>query len=188
MVELANAGLVNDSGLFVPEAAPDRFSQDGQSWKYLLLDHPKNPIFIKQTDIRAVQLAKAALSAGVSLLSEFLGCEKFDEVLLAGAFGTHLDPQYVAQIGIIPNALAGIIKPIGNAAGMGAAMALLNIEEKARIIEAVPHIEKLETALEPKFQQYFVDAMRFPTAPQESEESKQSRRGKRRSARRSART
>jgi uncharacterized 2Fe-2S/4Fe-4S cluster protein (DUF4445 family) len=188
MVELANAGLVNDSGLFVPENAPDRFSQDGQSWKYMLLDHPKNPIYVKQTDIRAVQLAKAALSAGVSLLAEFLDCTAFDEVLLAGAFGTHLDPAYVAQIGIIPDAPADIIRPIGNAAGMGAAMALLNIDEKARIIEAVPHIEKLETALEPNFQQYFVDAMKFPTAPAESEESKQSRRSQRRSSRRSERT
>ena len=188
MVELANSGLINDSGLFVPSAAPDRFVEDGQSQKYLLLDHPTNPIFVKQTDIRAVQLAKAALSAGVSLLSEFLECREFDEVLLAGAFGTHLDPEYVSQIGIIPNAPADKIKPIGNAAGMGAAMALLNTDEKERIIAAVPQIEKLETALEPKFQQYFVDAMKFPTAPAESEESKQSRRSQRRSSRRSARS
>ncbi len=176
MVELASAGLIDESGLFIPDAAPDRFIQDGKSWKYLLVNRHDNPIIIKQTDIRAVQLAKAALSAGVSLLSEHLSCAEFDEVLLAGAFGTHLDPRYVAQIGIIPGAAAQTIHSIGNAAGMGAAMALLNIDEKARIIEAVKHIEKLETAMEPKFQDYFVGAMRFPTAPAASGQSRTRRR------------
>lgn len=165
MVELASAGLIDQGGLFRPDAAPHRFVQDGQSWKYVLLDRPENPLYVKQTDVRAVQLAKAALSAGVQLLVDQLGCPDFDEVLLAGAFGTHLDSAYVADIGIIPNASAAQIRSIGNAAGMGAAMALYNQDEKARIIEAVKHIIKVETATEPKFQEYFVAAMRFPTAP-----------------------
>jgi len=164
MVELANAGLVDKTGLFIPEAAPQRFSQDGNVWKYCLVEMPERSIYIKQTDIRAVQLAKAALYAGAQLLAESLGCESFDEILLAGAFGTHLDPDYVSQIGIIPMAPAEIIRPIGNAAGMGAAMALLNVDERTKIISAVKEIEKMETALEPKFQDYFVDAMKFPTA------------------------
>ncbi|MBX9643013.1 MAG: ASKHA domain-containing protein, partial [Novosphingobium sp.] len=165
MVELASAGLVNKGGLFQPEAAPHRFIQEGQSWKYLLLDRPENPLYVKQTDVRAVQLAKAALAAGVNLLVDFLECPAFDEVLLAGAFGTHLDSQYVADIGIIPFASAEQIRSVGNAAGMGAAMALYNQDEKARIIEAVKHVIKVETATEPKFQDYFVAAMQFPTAP-----------------------
>ena len=166
MVELANAGLLDQSGLFKPEMAPHRFSQEGNVWKYLLLDQTDNPIIIKQTDIRAVQLAKAALYAGAQLLAESLDCTAFDEVLLAGAFGTHLDSRYVSEIGIIPMAPADIISSIGNAAGMGAAMALLNIEERARINAAMQHIEKMETATEAKFQDYFVDAMKFPTAPE----------------------
>jgi len=165
MVELASAGLVNKGGLFQPEAAPHRFIQEGQSWKYILLDRPENPLYVKQTDVRAVQLAKAALAAGVNLLVDFLECPAFDEVLLAGAFGTHLDSQYVADIGIIPFASAEQIRSVGNAAGMGAAMALYNQDEKARIIEAVKHVIKVETATEPKFQDYFVAAMQFPTAP-----------------------
>jgi uncharacterized 2Fe-2S/4Fe-4S cluster protein (DUF4445 family) len=166
MVELASAGVLAPSGLYRSEGAPERLVQDGQSWKFLLVDRPDNPIFVKQTDVRAVQLAKAALSAGVSLLTDHLGCEQFEEVLLAGAFGTHLDPKYVADIGIIPGATPTNVRIIGNAAGMGAAMALLNTDEKARIIEAVKHIEKVETAIEPKFQHYFVNAMNFPTAPE----------------------
>ena len=164
MVEMANAGLLDQSGLFKPEAAPHRFSQDGNVWKYLLVDQPDNQIIVKQTDIRAVQLAKAALYAGAQLLAESLSCYKFDEVLLAGAFGTHLDSKYVAEIGIIPMAPAEIISSVGNAAGMGAAMALLNVKERERIKSSIKLVEKMETALEPKFQDYFVDAMKFPTA------------------------
>jgi len=176
MVELASAGLLDQSGLFLPEAAPHRFSQDGNVWKYCLVNKTKNPIFIKQTDIRAVQLAKAALYAGAQLLAESLDCEGFDEILLAGAFGTHLDSKYVADIGIIPHAPAEKIRSIGNAAGMGAAMALLNTAEKEKIIAAVKEIEKMETALEPKFQDYFVDAMKFPTAQATSQDNTKRRR------------
>jgi len=178
MVELADAGLLDQSGLFIPDAAPARFSQDGNVWKYCLVNREKNPIFIKQTDIRAVQLAKAALYAGAQLLAESLECEAFDEVLLAGAFGTHLDGRYVADIGIVPMAPKEIIRSIGNAAGTGAAMALLNVNEKRKIIEGVKVIEKMETATEPKFQDYFVDAMKFPTAPMADPEAAKSRRGR----------
>ncbi len=132
----------------------------------MLVDRPDGPIYIKQTDVRAVQLAKAALAAGVHLLTDYLDCGEFDEVLLAGAFGNHLDPAYVARIGIIPGAAAENIRSIGNAAGMGAAMALFNRAEKRKLVEAIRHIEKVETATEPKFQEYFVGAMEFPTAPQ----------------------
>ena len=165
MVEMASAGLLDQSGLFKPEAAPHRFKQEGNVWVYTLLDQKDNPIIVKQTDVRSVQLAKAALYAGAQLLAEKLGCETFDEVLLAGAFGTHLDSKYVADIGIVPFAPAENIRSIGNAAGTGAAMALLNTAEKTKIIEAVKHIEKIETATEPKFQDYFVGSMKFPTAP-----------------------
>jgi uncharacterized 2Fe-2S/4Fe-4S cluster protein (DUF4445 family) len=176
MVEMAGAGLLDKSGLFKPEAAPHRFSQDGNVWKYLLVDQPGNQIIVKQTDIRAVQLAKAALYAGAQLLAESLGCDKFDEVLLAGAFGTHLDSKYVADIGIIPMAPAEIICSVGNAAGTGASMALLNVKEREKIKAAIKLVEKMETALEPKFQDYFVDAMKFPTAPEPSGDNGRRRR------------
>ena len=179
MVEMANAGLLDKSGLFKPETAPHRFSQDGNVWKYLLVDQPGNQIIVKQTDIRAVQLAKAALYAGAQLLAESLECDAFDEVLLAGAFGTHLDSKYVAEIGIIPMAPAKIISSIGNAAGTGAAMALLNVKEREKIKAAMPHIHKMETATEAKFQDYFVDAMKFPTAPAPSGDAGRGRRRRR---------
>lgn len=186
MVELANAGLIDQSGLFKPEHAPHRFSQEGNVWVYCLIEKGDKSIIIKQTDIRAVQLAKAALFAGAQLLAESLDCQEFDEVLLAGAFGTHLDPKYVSEIGIIPMAPPEKIRPIGNAAGMGAATALLNISERKNIIRAVKTIVKMETALEPKFQDYFIDAMKFPTATATSGDAKSGRRSSR-SADRAAR-
>jgi uncharacterized 2Fe-2S/4Fe-4S cluster protein (DUF4445 family) len=168
--------------LFRPDEAPPEptsLQDGGKAGSTCSLDRPENPIYVKQTDVRAVQLAKAALSAGVSLLTDYLGCDQIEEILLAGAFGTHLDSQYVADIGIIPGATATNVRSIGNAAGMGAAMALLSSDEKARIIEAVKHIEKVETATEPKFQDYFVGAMSFPTAPrQEGDASGRGRRSR----------
>ncbi len=183
MVELANAELLDQGGLFISDDTSGRMLPDneGKSQKYLLVDRPENPLYIKQTDIRAVQLAKAALYAGAELLAEALGCEAFDEILLAGAFGTHLDPKYVSEIGIVPRAPAEIIRSIGNAAGMGAAMALVDQDQREKIIQAVREIEKVETALEPKFQQYFVDSMKFPTAPAPKESSQQRRRRRRQS-------
>lgn len=161
MVELARCGLIDRSGLFQSDGAPDRFTQDGGVSQYKLIGQ----FSLKQTDIRAVQLAKSALMAGARLVAEELGCELFDEVLLAGAFGTHLDPAYVAEIGIIPHNGAETIKAVGNAAGMGAAMCLTDQSQRTRIRDAVKDIVKIETALEPRFQDYFVAGMAFPSAP-----------------------
>lgn len=176
MVELARAGLIDRSGLFRPEIAPDRFTKVGGVTTYRLI----GDITLKQTDIRAVQLAKAALMAGARLVAEELDCDRFDEVLLAGAFGTHLDPAYVAEIGIIPHDGTETIKAVGNAAGMGAAMCLTDRSQRVRIRGAVKDIVKIETALEPRFQTYFVDAMAFPSAPEGSGGTKGRRGGRQR--------
>ncbi|GLQ19927.1 ASKHA domain-containing protein [Algimonas porphyrae] len=176
IVELARAGLIDRSGLFRPEIAPDRFSEEGGVTTYRLI----GDITLKQTDIRAVQLAKAALMAGARLVAEELDCEHFDEVLLAGAFGTHLDPTYVAEIGIIPHNGADTIKAVGNAAGMGAAMCLIDKTQRQRVRDAVKTVVKIETALEPRFQTYFVEAMAFPSAPEATGRTKGRRSGGRR--------
>ena len=176
MVELARAGLIDRSGLFRPEVAPDRFTEEGGVTTYRLI----GDITLRQTDIRAVQLAKAALMAGARLVAEELGCERFDEVLLAGAFGTHLDPDYVADIGIVPHNGADTIKAVGNAAGMGAAMCLTDRSQRQRVRDAVERIVKIETALEPRFQDYFVQAMAFPTALEGTGPAKGRRGGRRR--------
>lgn len=180
MVELARAGLIDRSGLFRPQVAPDRFSDVGGVQTYQLIGH----LSVRQTDIRAVQLAKAALMAGARLVAEELSCERFDEVLLAGAFGTHLDPAYVAEIGIVPHNGAETISAIGNAAGMGAALCLTQKDQRNRIRKAVDDIVKIETALEPRFQDYFVEGMAFPSAPAGTGGSRGRRGGRRGGGRR----
>lgn len=182
MVELARAGLIDRSGLFRPDVAPDRFTEEGGVRTYKLIGH----LSLKQTDIRAVQLAKAALMAGAQLVAEDLNCDHLDEVLLAGAFGTHLDPDYVADIGIVPHNGAETIKAVGNAAGMGAALCLTNKSKRSDIRQAVQSISKIETALEPRFQTYFVEAMAFPTAPM-GDGNASGRRGQRAGGRRRGR-
>ena len=119
---------------------------------------------ITQTDIRAIQLAKGALYAGAKLLMDELGVATVDRIKLAGAFGSYIDPKYAMILGLIPDCPLDRVTAIGNAAGTGARMALLNRGHRAEVEALVRRIEKIETALEPKFQAHFVGAMAFPHA------------------------
>jgi uncharacterized 2Fe-2S/4Fe-4S cluster protein (DUF4445 family) len=112
--------------------------------------------------VRAIQLAKAALYAGIALLMERLGIDHVDRIRLAGAFGSHIDVKYAIILGMVPDCDLTQVRSAGNAAGTGARIALLDAKSR-RIIEAlVRRIEKVETAIEPRFQQLFVDAMAIP--------------------------
>ncbi|KAG1700645.1 Na(+)-translocating NADH-quinone reductase subunit F [Nymphon striatum] len=117
---------------------------------------------IKQTDVRAIQLAKAALYAGIKLLMDKLEIEQVDSISFAGAFGTFIDPKYAMVLGLIPDCDLDKVNAVGNAAGYGAKMALLNRGYRREIEETVTKIEKIETALESKFQDHFVNAMALP--------------------------
>jgi uncharacterized 2Fe-2S/4Fe-4S cluster protein (DUF4445 family) len=83
-------------------------------------------------------------------------------VVLAGAFGTHIDPKYAMVLGMIPDCLLDHVKAAGNAAGTGARMALLNQQARRDIETIVRNIEKIETAVEASFQDHFVKAMAIP--------------------------
>ena len=107
-------------------------------------------------------LAKAALYAGVKLLLDRAGVGKIDRIRLAGAFGSHIDPKYAMVLGLIPDCDLDAVGSAGNAAGTGAAIALLDTSTRAEIEATVRDIEKIETAVEPRFQEYFVDAMAIP--------------------------
>ena len=119
-----------------------------------------------QADVRAIQLAKAALYAGAQLLVDKLG-KPVERVVLAGAFGSHIDAKYAMVLGLIPDCPLDMVASVGNAAGTGARIALLNRQARNEIKELVTRIEKVETAVEPRFQEHFVGAMAFPhkTAP-----------------------
>ena len=117
---------------------------------------------ITQNDVRAIQLAKAALYAGIALLMERLGIDHVDRIRLAGAFGSHIDVKYAIILGMVPDCELEHVRSAGNAAGTGARIALLDATSRGLIESLVRRIEKVETAIEPRFQHHFVEAMAIP--------------------------
>jgi uncharacterized 2Fe-2S/4Fe-4S cluster protein (DUF4445 family) len=134
---------------------------NGRTFTYVVRDG-EPLISITQNDVRAIQLAKAALYAGVRLLMDKLDVDAVDRIRLAGAFGSHIDVKYAMILGLIPDCPLERVQAAGNAAGTGARIALLNKSARDEIESVVRRIEKIETAVEPLFQQHFVEAMAFP--------------------------
>lgn len=161
--EMFLAGLIDEDGVLQGSKAEisDRVIQDGRTFSYILWRGAVE-LKITQTDIRSIQLAKAALYAGVKLLMDKLEISEVRKIKLAGAFGSYIDPKYAILIGLIPDCDLSKVSGVGNAAGTGARMALLNKGHRLEIETLVTQIEKIETALEPKFQEHFVNAMAFP--------------------------
>ena len=115
-----------------------------------------------QNDVRAIQLGKAALYAGVRLLMERMGVRQVERIRLAGAFGSHIDVKYAMVLGMIPDCTLSGVSSAGNAAGTGARIALLDQRSRRDIEALVRRVEKIETAVEPRFQEFFVEAMAIP--------------------------
>ena len=165
--EMFLRGIIDSNGVIdgTKTTQSKRIVPHGRTWSYLIQSGEKdgNPeIRILQTDVRAIQLAKAALYAGVKLLMDKLGVADIDRIRLAGAFGSYIDPKYAMLIGLVPDCDADNVAGVGNAAGTGARMALLNRDYRREVEEVVMRIEKIETAVEPRFQEHFVNAMAFP--------------------------
>lgn len=163
VAEMYLAGVISEDGVVdgsMAERSP-RILQNGRTFSYLLHDGEQR-ITVTQNDIRAIQLAKSALYAGIKLLMEKLDVQHVDTIRFAGAFGSFIDPKYAMVLGLIPDCDLNEVKAVGNAAGTGALMALLNRDHRREIEKTVAHIEKIETALEPNFQQLFVNAMAMP--------------------------
>lgn len=165
LAEMVLTGLLKTDGAIDGgmAARTPRIESDGRTFSYRLSPE----VVVTQTDVRAIQLAKAALYAGAALLMDKLGVESVDRIILAGAFGSHIDTKYAMVLGMIPDCRLDKVWSVGNAAGTGARMALLNAEARREIERVVRRVEKVETAVEPRFQEHFVDAMALPhrTAP-----------------------
>ena len=168
VAEMYLAGVITEDGVVDGSMAKrsDRLIKDGRTFSFLLHDGPQR-IVVTQNDVRQIQLAKAALYAGVKLLLDKAGIEKVDRIRLAGAFGSHIDPRYAMVLGLIPDCDLDNVASAGNAAGTGARIALLNVGARREIEKVVRDVEKIETAIEPKFQEYFVDAMAIPNKTDE---------------------
>jgi uncharacterized 2Fe-2S/4Fe-4S cluster protein (DUF4445 family) len=168
LAEMYLTGIINQDGVIdgAMAALSPRIQPTGRTFSYLLRDGEPT-LRITQNDVRAIQLAKAALYAGTRLLMDRMGVEKVDRITLAGAFGSHIDVKYAMILGMIPDCDLAKVTSAGNAASTGARIALLNRRARTEIERVVKQVEKVETAVEPRFQQHFVEAMAIPhkTAP-----------------------
>jgi uncharacterized 2Fe-2S/4Fe-4S cluster protein (DUF4445 family) len=190
IAELFLAGVITADGVIDGRLADRsaRIVPDGRTFSYVLRDggptergatddaagvaaatgaRAQPRLAITQNDVRAIQLAKAALYAGIRLLMDKAGVEAVDEVRLAGAFGSQIDLTHAMVLGLIPDVDLAHARAAGNAAGTGALIALLSGAARREIEVAVRRVRKIETAMEPRFQEHFVDALAIPhrTAP-----------------------
>ena len=162
IAEMRLAGLVDASGLIGSAEATgsDRIVPQGRTHAYRL----HGDILVTQGDVRAIQLAKSALYAGARLLMDQFGTDTVDRIVLAGAFGAHISPKHAMVLGMIPDCDLARVTSAGNAAGTGARIALLNVAARREVETLVSRIHKVETAIEPRFQEHFVAANAIPHA------------------------
>jgi uncharacterized 2Fe-2S/4Fe-4S cluster protein (DUF4445 family) len=170
IAEMYLAGIINSKGHFVVAAA-DRssrvqFNENGA--EYILVDRhlsaTDSPIVITQNDVRAIQLAKAALYAGTRLLMDHRGVDQVARVVLAGAFGTFISPYHAMILGLIPDCNLDKVVAVGNAAGDGARLALVNRQLRLKAAQLARSVDYIETPLEESFQDEFVAALNLPHA------------------------
>ncbi len=168
IAEMYLAGIISQDGLMDGSFASrsPRIESYKRTFNYIIrqpAEGSNQPLIrITQNDVRAIQMAKAALYAGVRLLMDKLGIDQPAKIRLAGAFGSHIDMKYAMILGLIPDCDLKRVQSAGNAAGTGARIALLNKAARDEVEAVVRRIEKIETAVEPMFQQHFVEAMAIP--------------------------
>jgi len=169
VAEMRIAGIVDGPGLIgSPEqTGTTRCFLDGRTHSYLIYDGTADggpKITVTNRDIREIQMAKAALYSGARLLMDKFEVDTVDRIVLAGAFGAHISPKHAMVLGMIPDCPLDKVTSAGNAAGTGARIALLNTEARSEIEETVRKIHKVETAIEPRFQEHFVNASAIPNS------------------------
>ncbi|MGA1389398.1 MAG: ASKHA domain-containing protein [Ilumatobacteraceae bacterium] len=170
IAEMYLSGIISQDGVIQGSLTEKtaRVIADDRTFSYVLYERGETRLLITQNDIRAIQLAKAALRAGIDLLVEHAGSPEVSDIRLAGAFGAHIDPVYAMVLGLVPDCPVGGVRSVGNAAGVGAAKALLSLAQRREMEAAAKTVTKIETATEPRFQELFVSAMAFPHATAET--------------------
>jgi uncharacterized 2Fe-2S/4Fe-4S cluster protein (DUF4445 family) len=166
VAELFSAGILRADGRFDPAAATPRLRRDGPKAEYVLATAEQTAtgreITVTQDDVRNIQLAKAALYAGCKLLMRRRGVERVDRIVLAGAFGSYIDPLRAMVLGLFPDCDPAQVAAVGNAAGDGARIALLSRARRAESALAARRVDYVETAVDEHFQEEFVGAMHLP--------------------------
>lgn len=168
VAELWNAGIVDDTGKWNTRLTHPRLTVCDGFPAYVLASAEQSaldePVMVTIADVRAIQLAKAALYTGAKILMRELGIDQVDRIILAGAFGSYLDPQHTMMIGMIPDCDLAKVYAVGNAAGDGARIALLNSEKRREAARIARFAEHVTLPLEGDFQDIFMSALNFPNA------------------------
>jgi uncharacterized 2Fe-2S/4Fe-4S cluster protein (DUF4445 family) len=170
VAEMLLAGIIDSDGRFIEEAKErsPRVQFNGRTGVYVLAEASQSAtgsqIVVTQNDVRAIQLAKGALYVGAKLLMQHRGVETVDRIVLAGAFGSYIDPRHAMILGMIPDCDLSRVTAVGNAAGDGTRIALLNKEARLDAVRISKNTEHVQTAVNPNFQNEFVGAMAIPHA------------------------
>jgi uncharacterized 2Fe-2S/4Fe-4S cluster protein (DUF4445 family) len=167
VAEMFKAGIIDKSGRFAKDLDTPRVRKDLDGKPEYVLAWAEETsihtdITITQSDVRALQLAKGAIYAGAKLLMKRLGISKLDRVILAGAFGSHISKEASMTLGMFPDCHIDNVYAVGNAAGDGARMALINKGKRIEADEKARWVEFIEIATDPTFEKEFMQAMHIP--------------------------
>lgn len=165
--EMYKAGIIDGTGRFNTSLDIPRIRIDSEGKpEYVLAWADETSIgtdiTVTQGDVRALQLAKGALYAGAKLMMQRMGIVRVDKVILAGAFGSYIDKESALTLGMFPDCDINNVYAVGNAAGDGARMALLNTGKRVEAEKYARWVEFVEIAVEPNFQKEFMQAMHIP--------------------------
>ncbi|MFH1929991.1 MAG: ASKHA domain-containing protein [Pseudomonadota bacterium] len=164
--QLFLAGIIDKTGRFKKDLPTPRLRMNENSPEYVIAWAKETSIgqdiVVCQNDIRAIQLGKGAMYSGAKILMKTLGVDKLDKVILAGAFGSYIDKQSAALLGMFPDCSAENLYSVGNAAGDGARMALLDVDKRKEADEFARKVEYIELTVEPTFEKTFMESMWLP--------------------------
>jgi uncharacterized 2Fe-2S/4Fe-4S cluster protein (DUF4445 family) len=160
---MLGADMLNVRGQVVASAKGVRIGEDGLPELVLAEDEGGRSITVTQQDVERIQLAKGAIRSGIEVLMDAAGikADAIDGVILAGAFGTFIDPLSAIQIGMLPAMDPARITQVGNAAGIGAKEILVSTEQRAAAERLAARIEYLELTVYPRYSHFFAHALRF---------------------------
>jgi len=166
VAELFRAGIVDSRGKFRKDLSSKRIRQGEKGWEYVIAWAEETSIGrdipMTQQDVRQIQLAKAALFTAARTLLKRSGLQSPDKIILAGGFGSYIDKEKAMLIGLIPDCPLENVYAVGNAAGDGARIALLNVEKRKEIETVTRRVERFELPTDPEFQNQFMLATSFP--------------------------
>jgi uncharacterized 2Fe-2S/4Fe-4S cluster protein (DUF4445 family) len=166
VAELFRAGIVDSRGKFKTGLESNRIRKGESGWEYVIAWAEETSIGrdipMTQQDVRQIQLAKAALFTAARTLLKRFGLQDPDKVILAGGFGSFIDKEKAMLIGLIPDCDLNNVYAVGNAAGDGARIALLNVEKRNEIDGVTRKVERFELPTDPEFQNQFMLATSFP--------------------------